>query len=66
MWVTWHGMGARRGRQRAEACPVRGGFWLWVCELGGAESMRLTWMEACTRHNNMAQLAPWRARSSKK
>lgn len=37
MWVTWHGMGAWRGRQRAEACPVRGGFWLWVCELGGEQ-----------------------------
>jgi hypothetical protein len=80
MWVTWHGMawhgmGKEEGRgggtarqiAKAEACrPRLLAFGFWVESFGGAKSMRLTWIRGCTRHNNMAQFAPWRARSSKK
>lgn len=65
--MAWHGGGARRGRQQKLRRGPRPRLLALGLRAWRESKKHATHLDGgCTRHNNMTQLAPWRARSSKK
>lgn len=65
--MAWHGGGGTAWQTaKAEAWPPSEAFGFGFESLGESEKHATHLDGGCTRHNNMTQLAPWRARSSKK